>query len=116
MTTERPDNFIDAPVDVFADSTKVGGGSHGFNLVFLRSRLTTDDSREDPAIPQVIVRISPEHAKALVLLLINQLQAYEHMMEASVPISPTVREQFASRGIEWTSGGVTIGHPLTEQP
>lgn len=76
---------------LFADGVQISCRPFGVTLCFTVSPVPGSE-RKTPR-PVADVRLSPEHAKVLAILLRRQVQEFERQLGKPVPILPSVAQQ-----------------------
>ena len=87
---------MEEPVDVYANAVKVVGAAYDFTLEFsanLQIGPQTDPQHPSPIERRNIcrVRMSPQHAKALIPILMDQVMQYEKQL-GPVPLPPDMNQ------------------------
>jgi hypothetical protein len=76
---------------VFSDSVQIGSSPFGVSLLFTMAPNPTKGQQ----VPTVVadVRMSPEHAKVLAIILRRHMLDYEQQLGRPLPIHPNVMKQ-----------------------
>jgi hypothetical protein len=77
---------------LYTDGVQVGCQPFGVTLCFTVSPLP---GSVDPKTPKIVadIRMSPEHAKVLAIVLRRQIQDFERQLGKPIPILPAVVQQ-----------------------
>lgn len=63
--------------DVYVDQLAMAQSAWGITLILSKSRSDPSPTRAVPGDPQVVVRMSLEHAKAMIMVMRRTLKQYE---------------------------------------
>ena len=83
---------MEEPVDVYANAVQVIGAAYDFTLEF--SANLPLDLKQPQAVERrnvVRIRMSPQHAKSLIPILLSQIEAYEKGL-GLIPLPPEMQQ------------------------
>lgn len=92
----------DGVPDVYADQVSLAQSPFGLTITFSRTVSNPSPSRPGDGEPQVTVRMSLEHAKALAMILRRNLKQYElETLGDSIPLPQVVLQQLRLTAADW---------------
>lgn len=90
----------DAAPDLYADSVQIFMGPFGLVLEF--GVQNPRNTGQTPPKPLATVRMSPEHAKIMTILLKRNLRQFEQQVGSDIPLHPAVATQLGiSKKEDW---------------
>ena len=87
--------------DVYADAFQVTVTAFGVNMTFSVRDAHPSPGRLEPGVDVARVRMSPEHAKIVAMMLIRQIREYERQSGISIAIPPQVYTQLGIAEEDW---------------
>lgn len=91
--------MAEEPEPIYSDGVQVGCAPFTVALLFTISAAPppAQDPNEPPVpqLPQRVadIRMSPEHAKVMTIILMRQLKEFERILGRPIPIHPSVMQQ-----------------------
>lgn len=93
--------FPDPVPDLYADAFQVTVTPFGVNMTFSLRDPHPSPGRQVPATEVARIRMSPEHAKIVVMMLIRQLRDYERQSRIKIAIPSQVYTQLGIAEEDW---------------
>ena len=87
--------------DFYADAFQVTVTPFGVNMTFSLRDPHPSPAKQVPSTDMARVRMSPEHAKIMAMMLIRQIRDYERQSGIKITIPPQVYTQLGVAEEDW---------------